>query len=123
MRLKRDLLTSAYLSCVALAARGFKKYVYHQTSKGTPLHLLLPLDWYRGTGYDSVNLMRQTPPSSRPSSAGVEGGGRGGRASSRPTSVQSARSVDSGQTVQTSTEEVVVPEWEQRLQVRSRVKT
>jgi len=102
---------------VFLAARGFKRYVYHQTGKGKSLLDLLPPTWRQDNGYDSVAHIAQEQDAvgSRPSSASAEAKA----SASRPTSVQSQRTVDSGQTVKTSTEEVVIPEWEKRLQQES----
>ena len=129
--------TSILLSCIpwasacgiTLAAEADRRCVYWQALKGVPLDSLLPAAWQSLlVEYDSIDSLRAKSPTSRPPSSvaagrgGGEGGGGGGRdgrarsgegAGSRPTS---ARSIDSGRTIGTSTGVTPVPEWEKRLE-------
>jgi hypothetical protein len=115
--------TQILLSClpwastcgVAFAVVAYRRFVYWQALKGTPLDRLLPAAWQSLLiEYDSVDSLRGSTPASRPRSSMAEsrGGDAEARSGSRPTS---ARSIDSGRTIQTSTGVMPVPEWEQRL--------
>ena len=122
--------TQILLSClpwastcgVAFAVVAYRRFVYRQALKGTPLNRLLPAAWQSLLiEYDSIAL-RGSIPASRPHSSAARGGDAGARSGvsarvgSRPTS---ARSIDSGRTFQTSTGVTPVPEWEQRLCVEA----
>ena len=121
--------TGILLSCipwasacgVTLAAKAYRRYVYWQAlERGVPLDRLLPAAWQSLLiEYDSIDSLRATTPTPRPPSSVAAGRGGDGRArsgedaGSRPTS---ARSIDSGRTIGTSTGLTPVPEWEKRLE-------